>query len=225
MILRKAKLPAKINPPSRANTVILIPMADGRIWYPCARGLMDSIPYVNGIIDYPHSSLITLARNRLVNGFLRLPKQTEWAIMIDSDIGFIAQDLRFLLELQHTEDFAAFAPYARKDDSGKSILRGLGFARVHRSVIELIRDEIAVPFQHEGAAMHDFFITGATSSGGFLGEDSGFWWLCSQVGVLPRVEQRCSLVHWGAAAFRLPEIELAPIERNQVELPGNLPHG
>lgn len=207
MILRKAKLPAKVNPPSRSNTIVLIPMADGRLWYPCARGLMDSIPHFKGIIDYPHTSLVTLARNRLVNGFLHLPAETEWAIMIDSDIGFNAQDMRCLLELEHDTDYAALAPYARKDDSGKSITRGLGFARVHRSVLEIIRDEIAVPFQHEGAAMHDFFITGATSTGGFLGEDSGFWWLCSQVGVLPRIEQRCNLVHWGCAAYRLPEVE------------------
>lgn len=197
-------------------------MADGRLWYPCARGLMDSMPFVSGIIDYGHGSLITLVRNRLVNGFLRLPSSIEWAVMVDSDIGFTAQDTRYLLE---GDDYAVCAPYARKDTSGKAITRGLGFARVHRSVLRVIRDEIAVPFTHEGADMHDFFITGATASGGFLGEDSGFWWLCSQVGVLPRIERRCRLMHWGTAAYEVPEIEFDPIERNQLEEPGNLPHG
>lgn len=202
---RYAKLPKYPAPPERGNTIVLLPLHDGRIHYACAKGLMEIIPLISGILDHPFSSLITLSRNKLVNGFLRLPAKIEWAVMIDSDIEFTMSDLRYLLANTTKEIYlASTAPYARKDDSGKVIERGLGFSCVHRSVLELIRSEIAVPFQHEGQSMADFFITGATSSGGFLGEDAGFWWACSQVGVIPRVEQRCNLVHWGVKAYSMP---------------------
>lgn len=180
---------------------------------------MEIIPYISGIVDHPFSSLITLSRNRLVNGFLTLPPIIEWALMIDSDIEFTSKDFGYLTgsipetrgrELIISEPtLAATAPYARKDESEKVIDRGLGFSLVHRSVLELIRAEIAVPFTFEGQAMHDFFIVGATAAGGYLGEDGGFWWLCSQVGVKPRLERRTNLVHWGAKDYRMPAIDMS----------------
>lgn len=186
-------------------------MHDGRLYYACARGIMECMPFTSGILDHSFSSLISLTRNKLFAGFLRLP--VEWAFCIDSDIGFTQQDFAYLMELQHSEsadkpgevtlDLAAYAPYARKDDSRKEITRGLGFARVHKSVISALYQTIAVPFQHEGIPMKDCFITGATASGGFLGEDSGFWWMCTQVGVVPRVERRCRLQHFGVAAYEI----------------------
>lgn len=212
---RKASLPATVDAPKRENTVILLPLHDGRPYYACVRGLMEVIPYVSGIIDQQFSSLISLTRNKLVNGFLTLPPTIQWAVMIDSDIGFTSQDFGYLVGsiLQKETDkenyLSANAPYARKDDSEKVIERGLGFSIVHRSVLELIRAEIARPFQFEGVAMHDFFIVGATAAGGYLGEDAGFWWMCSQVGVKPRLERRTNLVHWGAKDYRMPAIESA----------------
>lgn len=208
---RRAKLPTSVDAPVRNNTVVLIPMHDGRIHWPCARGLMEIIPQVSGIMDHPMSSLVTLSRNKLVNGFLSLPSHIEWAVMIDSDIGFTAKDFRQLTA--NFENLAALAPYARKDDSEKVIERGLGFALVHRSVLSLIRDEIAVPFVYEGQAMADFFITGATASGGFLGEDAGFWWMVTQMGVNPVLERRCNLVHWGAKGYEMPAVDFVDDSR------------
>lgn len=207
---RRARLLAKpVSPPTRANTVVLLPLHDGRIHYACVRGLMQIIPRISGILDQSFSSLIPLTRNKLINGFLRTG--CEWAVMIDSDIEFDLNDFTRLMQYERMDvnvvlDLAVNAPYARKDDSEKIIDRGLGFSCVHRHVLEMIQEELAVPFQHEGIPMHDFFIVGGTSTGGYLGEDAGFWWLCSQVGVVPRLETRCNLKHWGTFAYRTPVV-------------------
>jgi len=180
-------------------------MHDGRLHYPCARGLMEIMSHVSGILEHSYSSLVTLSRNKLLAGFLRLP--CEWAFTLDSDIGFDAQDFACLMELQSEQDFAACGVYSRKDASRKPIVRGLGFARIHRSVIELMYETIAVPFEQDGIPMRDCFISGATSAGGFIGEDAGFWWMVAQMGVVPRIEHRCKLVHWGTAAYQVRDKE------------------
>lgn len=197
---RRARLP-KVESPTKETTLVALPLADGRIEWECAMGLLSTCgrEWV-GLLTKCYTSSIGLARCELANGFLQTPFQ--WLVMIDQDTLFTAQDLAFLLD---GDDYAVNGPYAQKDDDAKPVIRGLGFTRVHRSVLELlVSEELAVPFTFQGKHMHDFFIQGATGTGGYLGEDSGFWWLLSQIGVFPRIELRVNLQHIGKYRYTIP---------------------
>lgn len=188
-------------------------MADGRIEWETVQGLLSTMSKLwNGLLSKCYTSHVALARNELVNGFLKTP--FEWLVMIDSDIVFTYQDMEWLLS---GDDYAVNGVYAQKDDKKQPVTRGLGFTRVHRNVLELLRDHIAIPYEYKGHTCHDFFLSGASGSGGYLGEDSGFWWLLSQIGVFPRIETRVRLQHIGkyryACDFETLQTLNATIER------------
>lgn len=204
---RYARLP-EVDPPTMHTTLVTIPLADGRIEWETVQGLLATINHQwRALINKCYTSNVGLARNELANAFLQTP--FEWLVMIDGDTVFTPQDLIFLLD---GNDYAVNGPYAQKDDEAKPVVRGLGFTRVHRSVFELLVDEeIVVPFTFQGKKMHDFFIQGATGTGGYLGEDSGFWWLLSQIGVFPRIETRVNLQHIGKYRYTIPAHHMAEL--------------
>lgn len=190
---RRAQLP-RVEAPQPYSTLMALPLMDGRIEWETVKGMFGTMSrYWTGCLDKCYTSNIGLARNELVNGFLRTP--FEWLVMLDGDIVFSAQDLAFLLD---GNDYAVNAPYAQKDANARPVTQGLGFTRVHRCVFDMLRSEqLCVPFTFKDMAMHDFFIQGATGHGGYLGEDQGFWYLLGLIGVKPRIEHRCRLQHIG----------------------------
>lgn len=217
---RFARLPKTINAPTRDNTMVLMPIGDGRVDHFCLKGIIESIPQWKGFLDQPCCSNVALARIKLATGFLRTP--FEWSVWIDSDIGFTAKDFGLLMQFDATEtdltpltltgrirqtrthDFVATAPYAQKDDTGNVIESGMGFCRVHRSVFEVLRDTLCVTADYRGAPITDFFPQGSLAPGmPWVGEDSGFWILCQEIGVIPRKERRTNLVHVGRAEYRI----------------------
>lgn len=196
---RFAKLPKDLAPPKRENTVVLIPMIDGKCEWLLAQGLMDSMHLHGGVITLPCCSDVSYARNRLLNQFLRSP--FEWCVMIDADTGFTRADLGFLLE---GNDYAVNGVYSKKDVRGEVVTQGLGFARVHRSVLEGLAQipDLCLPFHRHGESLLGFCFAGPTGIGGiYLGEDQAFWFMCHQIGVVPRLETRVRLRHVGRAEY------------------------
>ena len=166
---------------------------------------MESFGFYGAELEAGGYSDVGLARNLLFNGMLRTP--FEWMICVDSDIGFRRNDMHRLMEWKGPKDYAVHGVYAKKDDSGAAVTQGLGFARIHRSVLEAIKSHIPFTFVREGIEMQDFCITG-TSAAGYLREDTGFWFLCSQVGVRARLIWDLNLKHYGGRrAYEVSELQ------------------
>ena len=102
------------------------------------------------------------------------------------------------------------AEYARRPIKHNSERRlgpakfGLGFTRIHRDVFVSLQtvvnsegDSLVPTFMREGQLLHDYFPTGAQPDGHWLSEDHGFFRLVQLAGIVPRIETRTRLVHWG----------------------------
>lgn len=215
---RFALLPMSINAPTRENTAICLPTGDCRVDIGCMAGLLATVPQWSGFFNLPGCSHVNLARIKLINGFLQSP--FEWCVMIDSDIGFTAQDFEWLMQLDtlygtappgevkpKLDYFAANGVYALKDESGEVVHQGLGFARVHRSVFEVLAKTLCMSSEHRGMRVVDFFPSGSLGMGNWMGEDAVFWLLCAEIGVRPRIEKRVRLQHAGRAVYTVNELE------------------
>lgn len=188
------------NPPVRENTLMTLPLHDFRLDIETHRGLMWTFNKYAAEFTMCGNSDIGDARNKIFNAALASP--FEWIVCIDSDIGFTPDDMEKLLYLEHARDYAVNGVYAKKNDKDQAVTQGLGFARIHRSVLEAIKLHLPFRYQSENAngdmvEHQDFCITGATEKMGMLREDTGFWFLCSQVGVVPRMEYTLNLRHYG----------------------------
>ncbi len=85
---------------------------------------------------------------------------------------------------------------------------GLGFARVHRRVFELLTelttsDGTAWVRQgiYAGSLLWDFFPQGVNAAGEYRQEDHGFWALVHTTGVSVRMERRTHLKHSGRSTW------------------------
>lgn len=185
----------EVTAPTRNNTVITMPTHDYRLDIETHKGLLSSFAQFAGEITLCGHSDIGHARNKIFNAVLNTP--FEWVVCIDSDIGFAADDLQKLLFLASPSDYAVQGIYAKKNDSDEAVIQGLGFTRLHRSVLEAIKLHLPFCYLDEGVECQDFCITGATHTKSMLREDTGFWFLCSQVGVIPRLERSVALRHYG----------------------------
>lgn len=213
---RFSRLPTTISAPSRENTALCMPTGDCRIDTLTVRGMMECIPYYAAFIEQPGCSHVSLARNKIIHQFTQSP--FEWCVMVDSDIGFTASDWKHLMQFMVIEDtdpftatagnwtarphdFAANAVYSRKDDSGEVIYNGLGFARVHRSVFQVLAETLCMASSFQGVDMVDYFPSGSFPNGQWMGEDGAFWLLCHEIGVIPRRETRTNLLHAGRSVY------------------------
>lgn len=102
------------------------------------------------------------------------------------------------------------AEYARKVDDFQPVRFGMGFTRIHRSVFQILIDATEADgtprigqYYHQSGELHyHFFPEGPGFEGQWFGEDMGFYHLCRLVGITPRIEQRCQLLHFGSKAYR-----------------------
>lgn len=186
-------------------------------------------------------SLITRARNRLVDLFLQSPA-TDF-MFIDADIEFKASDVLRLLHSGH--DFCG-APYPAKDFTRQWLVGnprlGLvegdqaqvrvvdgwveaqdiptGFMFVNRSVFERLSDHVVeviddMPGQANQGRYKIFFDTGASQEkdGQYLSEDWYFSRLCLQHGIQGWLDCRSHLRHWGKYPYSAPSLEEAWAEK------------
>lgn len=159
------------------------------------QGLMASTSLYSGEFTHCGQSDVGMARELLFNTVL--DSNFEWMVCIDSDIGFGLTDMASLLELTHDRDYAVNGIYAKKQESDEAVIQGLGFARIHRSVLEAIREHCALTFMHEGRERQQFCLQGVSGNQQMMREDVGFWYLCSLVGVKPRLLFDINLKHFG----------------------------
>jgi hypothetical protein len=191
--------------PVRDNTVVLMPSHDYRVDIETHKGLLSSFSMYAGEMTMCGHSDIGIARNKLFNSVLRTPY--EWIACIDTDIGFTSDDLRVLLEWKGPRDYAVQGAYSKKQDINETVTQGLGFTRLHRCVLEAIRLHMPFIYKDDGNDFQDFCITGVNEKGGLLREDSGFWFLCSEIGVKPRIIAPALRHYGGRRAYEVSELQ------------------
>lgn len=192
---------------------------------PCKTGLLDVLCMVGvcnvigtgRVANQPlvqfGGSNIQSVRNLIVHEFMTRT-DCDWLVMVDDDIGFRITDWDYLFEDQAGE-LAVCAEYLQKID-GRQVPAtfGLGFARVHRRVFELIQElttHDGQPWARQGIfagkLLWDYFPQGVTPSGELRQEDHAFWQLVRLTGVGVRVEQRTRLAHSGRSTWHYPGAE------------------
>lgn len=200
------------------TTFIAIPCHDGRLQSQCAMGLAQSRDMVGNIALLNYVSSVNLARNMLAHQFVQ--SSFEWMVFIDSDIGFCRDDMALLLgeglqipggtpasKTLTGVDELVTAEYSKKTDALEPARFGLGFTRIHRGVFAALAEltqEDGAPrlwhFTHQGQMYIDYFPCGPMNNQWF-GEDMGFFQMCRLGGIVPRIEQRTHLVHWGQKGY------------------------
>lgn len=191
--------------------LVSIPTHDGSIVAGCAGGLIACGQLYRGLHFQIGNSHVALARNLQVAAFLASP--FDWIVMIDADIQFSHDDfMQLIFDDEENEDnhLLKVAEYAKKDlKAPKPAQFGLGFTLAHRSIFPRLRE---VTLYSNGAAMvngfmwkgewiYDYFPSGATPEGHWLGEDHGFFLLCKMAGIIPRVLTTTNLIHHGNFAY------------------------
>lgn len=191
--------------------IIAVPCHSGRVDVLTANGLCNIIGTgrcANQPMWNYGGSNVAAVRNCIAHSFLN-NATAEWLMFLDDDIGFTVQDWDLLWE-DHGEDLAVCAEYLQKIDGQTVPARlGLGFARVHRSVFQILTElsmENGTPFlrqgYYSGKLMWDFFPQGVTASGEYRQEDHGFWFLCKLASISVRMETRTKLAHSGRSTWR-----------------------
>ncbi len=189
---------------------LAIPCKTGQIDVMCMRGVCNVIGtgrLANQPLFEYGGSNVGAVRNRIADIFLT-KTECEWLVMVDDDVGFTLDDWDLLFEDQAGE-LAVCAEYLQKLDGQRvPAVFGLGFARVHRRVFELLTElttDAGVPWVHQGiycgALLWDFFPQGVNSAGEYRQEDHGFWSLVHTANVSIRMERRTRLLHSGRSTW------------------------
>jgi hypothetical protein len=203
---------------------LAIPSKTSQLDVMCVRGICNVIGTGRlgnqPLFEYGGSN-VGAVRNRIADVFLN-KTQCSWLVMVDDDIGFTLQDWDLLWE-DEAGELAVCAEYLQKIDGARiPAVFGLGFARVHRRVFELLTElttSDGTPWVQQGiytgALLWDFFPQGVNGAGEYRQEDHGFWALVHTAGCSIRMERRTRLIHSGrsswtydAATLDVPEHEL-----------------
>ena len=201
------------------GVLFAIPAHDRRIDVATIGGLIQVLshgaPFVQPFFLSGNSD-IRSARNKIANYFLDHRKECQHLFWADSDIGFNLDD--FLYMMQGPEDLVV-APYSLKEVGAAPVDFGFGFVRMHRRVLEGLRNWTVEDgraalnsYTDRGNLLTDFFVNGPLVGSRWFGEDTGFFHLCATLGIKPRIESRCKLVHIGPFLYGYPQ-----------QLPGFMP--
>jgi hypothetical protein len=199
------------------NIILAMPCKDGRNDVLATVGLCNVIGsgrLANQPLCQYGGSNVGAVRNLIAHEFMTRT-QADWLMMLDDDIGFRLTDWDLLWEDQAGE-LAVCSDYLQKLDGQKVAARfGLGFARVHRRVFEMLTElttHDGQPFVRQGiyagTVIWDYFPQGVNSAGEYRQEDHGFWALVHAAQVSVRIERRTHLKHSGRSTWTFDADEL-----------------
>jgi hypothetical protein len=211
------------------SVLVLTPSHDNKVELGYAGGLASaaSAHLFGNMFFLGGNSHVAAARNACAHVFKSSP--FEESMWIDADIGFSADDFKLVMNypLQKGEvvppDQDAFddaatkngngepliscAEYSRKSESAEPVRLGMGFCKISKEVfrrLDDLKDESGAPvvqqYMNNGELVSDYFISGCRNDR-WLGEDQGFFILCHMAGIVPRIEQRTRLMHYGRKVY------------------------
>lgn len=192
--------------------IALMPSADGRYDGLTMRGVVQVTAdrLLNQVYQVCGNSNIQSAREDCAHFWLTKTSY-DWAVWIDSDIGFSAEDWELLWS---GDDEAVCGTYPRKSQTRIAMVEwGMGFARVSRKLMQHIAEMryeengeyLAARYGAYGEERIEYFPQGArVLEHQSLAEDLGFWTLAKMTGLPVRLETRLRLLHRGAACWRTP---------------------
>lgn len=217
-----------INP---LSVLVCTPSLDGKVECGYAGGLASAgAEHLFGNMAFLNScSHVAHARNQMVAGFLQ--SQFDQMVFIDADIGFSAQDFKYLMNYPQVKGQAAPVPpdqdefdgaatkdasgealiscaeYSRKTEAHEAVRLGLGFCKISREVfvaLDKLKEEDGRPSIDQymsNGSLISDYFISGSRQGRWLGEDQGFFILCHMAGIVPRIEQRTNLMHVGRKVY------------------------
>lgn len=184
---------------TKLNTAILLPTYTAAIDADTHESILAVADLFSGYFCVKSCPDVTIARNNLFNAALH--SAFEWFICLDADVAFSRSDFIALTSVESPNDYSVSGAYFKKNDRQEEVTHGLGFARVHRSVLRAIATEFPMLYEEGGKTCQVFSYTARTTDGKMLRSDSSFWFLCWQLGVVPRIYRSDTVVHFGRHAY------------------------
>lgn len=173
-------------------------------------------------------SLVTRARNRAASYFLRQTDR-DYIMFIDTDILFAKDHIDWLME---SDEPVLAGIYCIKQKGVAPCINtlpghvdtpaggyleiaraGTGFMRIHRSVLEKMKDQGDIFYTNHGQEEWDFFRVGVVNKE-YLSED---WWFCDRaraLGFKVMLDTRIQLRHEGVAVYPLEETIQKNVDEN-----------
>jgi hypothetical protein len=189
---------------------VLLPSYDGRYEGRLMDGLLQIAVSQPGAIGgwYRHTGCSNpqLAREECIHHFLHRTNY-EWAVWIDSDIGFTPRDWNLLWDRDDVE--AVCCEYRKKDQVNRiAAPMGFGFCRISRRLLTEMADLMTedgrpmLPrFRMRGEEYVQYFPQGVLTDYDWRGEDHGFWLFAKLTGAPIALERRTRLAHVGTAVY------------------------
>jgi hypothetical protein len=215
-----------------SDVIVLLPSADGRYDGLLMRGLSQLVRErrISDVHTEVGCSNVQLAREECAHYFMEKTDR-EWAVWIDSDIGFSLADWDYLWE---GDEDAVCCAYRKKDQHNRlESTWGFGFVRTSRRLLRAMADlslEDGRPmlprFRMKGEEYTQYFPQGVLLDYSWRGEDHGFW-IYAKLTCLPvRLERRTRLIHTGTAHYYYDEgLSLCnrEIENRDIDAPAEPP--
>lgn len=184
---------------TKANTAILLPTYSCQIDADTHESLLGVTDLFSGYISIKGMPDVTVARNHLFNRAWK--SSFDWFVCLDADIAFSRPDFIALTTVESATDYCVSGAYYKKNDQQEEVTHGLGFARIHRSVLDQIATRFPMPYTEDGQSLNVFSYTARTTDGKMLRSDTSFWFLCWQLGITPRILRSDTLLHFGRHAY------------------------
>ena len=210
--------------PPREKVMVAIPSKNSQLDCGCFDGLLRTMDYWSQPLILGGCSDPGLARCKIAHVFVEKATEFDWLMMIDDDMIFTREDWELLWE---GDELIVCGDYSKKILGQRHTGTGLGFTRVHRSVFEMMKDlktdeggELVERFYMDGEVLVDYFPSGTRlMKSRRLGEDQGFFMLCSLVTQSMRWEKRTRLGHVGRFVYGYPNQIPGYEIRNDEEAP------
>lgn len=236
----------KDNPPEKRKIVFAIPSYDCTLHLETVGAIISAGEELRkagiqwGIIYQGGSSIVSRARNSLVDGFLEIEDATD-LVFIDSDVTFEAEELLTLIAWGEIKDIVAGAYRLKRDDvrypihpvideRGSIVLdeehkhlikvtgAATGFMLIKRHVFEIMKEKLDIPMckdlsRGETATFFHFAINGDQ----YVGEDIYFCRKAAEAGFDVWVDPHLTLTHVGPFNYTGKLVDALTVVREDEE--------
>lgn len=214
-----------------------VPAYDGLLNLETVGGIVGSVAHLSrhGILNQTcllrGGTLIDMARNQIVNGFLK--SDCDTLIFIDADIAFDWEGMLRLLAFSCRYPLVMGA-YQKRSEPVEFPIRvdgpinkdgllpvsgiGLGFCAIKRMVFEELDKHNPVTYDNkDGGGLTQAYFRSVQEGGKYIGEDIYFFRKCKEAGIQPMLDPHIELGHIGSKVYNVPFRLALPTALKQLE--------